>query len=590
MIIFLELPYLAVNTAPLYRDGEVVGTISFGRDVTAQKEAEAALQRKLAELSALFEVSGTLRGAATVEEMLPIILDKTLEVVAAEAGAIFLVDETAGQMTTCVARGLMEQAVVGRRFSLIGTITEEMLRTGKPDICFDLAADPRLPEEMRAMLQGGESGIGLPLRAAVVPVGMMAVNWMAPHAITDDEVRLLTAIADMAASAIHRAGLFEQLEHRVHELGALFKVGQTVTATLRIEDVLDFIVSAASETLHALGCWLFLWDEGEERLVMRAAIGPPAKAVGQLKYRLGEGLSGWVFLEGKPANVPDVAADPRWKCEPSPPSDRAISALVVPLAVGEKTLGVLGVINKTADGGRPKAVAFTPADESLLTTLAGQVAIAIENARLYEDVRDLSIATIRSLATAIDARDPYTKGHSDQVAGLSVLLAREMGWNSADLEMLEFAALLHDVGKIGVPDAILRKTEPLTPDEWNHIRLHPYHSAQMVKPVEPLQRIIPWVYHHQEKWDGTGYPDGLKGENIPLAARIIAVADAFNAMTTDRPYRKARSREEAVEEVRRCAGTQFDPQVVEVFVPLLQEELTKSVNRFLDPSEPCQTM
>jgi len=187
-------------------------------------------------------------------------------------------------------------------------------------------------------------------------------------------------------------------------------------------------------------------------------------------------------------------------------------------------------------------------------------------------VRDLSLGAIRSLASAIDARDPCTRGHSEQVARLSVLLAQELGWQGADLEMLEFAALLHDVGKIGIPDAILKKTEPLTRDEWNSIHLHPYQSAQMVKPVEPLQRIVPWIYHHQERWDGSGYPDGLKGERIPLASRIIAVADAFNAMTTDRPYRKAKSREEAIEELRRRAGTQFDPQVVEVFLELVVGE------------------
>ena len=122
------------------------------------------------------------------------------------------------------------------------------------------------------------------------------------------------------------------------------------------------------------------------------------------------------------------------------------------------------------------------------------------------------------------------------------------------------------MGKIAVPDAILRKVEPLTPTEWNIIRLHPYHSAQIVKPVEPLQSIVPWVYNHQERWDGSGYPDGLKGESISLAARIIAVADAFNAMTTDRPYRKALSKEAALVEIERNARHQFDPAVVETFL------------------------
>jgi len=280
-------------------------------------------------------------------------------------------------------------------------------------------------------------------------------------------------------------------------------------------------------------------------------------------------LAGWVFLEGKPANIPDIGADPRWKRDPKHEatllSGQANSALVVPLVVGEKTLGVLGVVNKVS------TPAFTESDQSLLTTLAGQVAVAIENARLYEDVRGLSIVTIRSLATAIDARDPYTRGHSEGVTHLAVQVARELGWGGADLEMLGFAALLHDVGKIGIPDAILHKVEPLTLDERNIIRLHPYYSAQIVKPVESLKHIVPWVYHHHERWKGGGYPDGLTGEEIPLASRIIAVADTYNAMTTDRPYRKGQTHEQAVAELQEHAGTQFDPQVVEAFLRVVHE-------------------
>ena len=525
--------------------------------------------RRLAELSDLFEVSSALRGAATAEDMLPIILGKTVEAVNADTGAFFRVDERTEELVAQAAQGRLEN-LLRLRLDLTEGVCGYVAQTCAPYSFADLAADPYTGTRIQPLVEGVQGGVCVPLMVGNLLVGTLIIGSYTPRTFTDDEIRLLTAIADMAASAIHRASLFEQLQARVRELTTVYDVGKTIITTLRIGDVLDFVVGAACETLHAEASYLFLWDEQEDRLVMRAVHELSPELVGQLKYRLGEGLSGWVFLEGKLANVPDVAADPRWKREPNRgelPSGRAISALVVPLMVGTKALGVLGVINKVG------APAFTESDQSLLAALAGQMAIAVENARLYEDVRGLSIATIRSLATAIDARDPYTKGHSDQVARLSVLLAQEMGWNRADLEMLEFAALLHDVGKIGIPDAILRKVESLSPDEWNHIRLHPYHSAQIVKPVQPLQRIIPWIYHHQEKWDGTGYPDGLKGKDIPLAARIIAVADAFNAMTTDRPYRKAKTREEAIEELRRCAGAQFDPQVVEVFVGLLEEEV-----------------
>jgi putative nucleotidyltransferase with HDIG domain len=490
--------------------------------------------------------------------------------------------------------------LLGTRLPIDDNLPSRVLADRQPCIIRHPASESLISPALREQLQGIETAIVLPLQVGESAVGVMNIAYAAPHSFDEGEVRLLTAIADMAASAMRRAGLFEQLEHRVHELSALFDVGKMVTATLRIEDVQEFVVRAATQAVHAEGCFLFLWDEREERLVLRASQGFYAEGVGRMKYRLGEGLAGWVFLERQIVNAPDLAADPRWKREPQHeaplPSGRAVNALVVPLIVGEKTLGVLGVVNKTADerpptavSGQPPAlsrspeqsegvaegpvVSFTENDQSLLTALAGQTAVAIENARLYEDVRGLSIAAIRSLATAIDARDPYTRGHSEGVTTLAVQVAREIGWEGADLEMLEFAALLHDVGKIAVPDAVLGKIEPLTADEWTIIRLHPYHSAQIVKPVEPLQRIVAWVYHHQERWDGSGYPDGLKGEFIPLAARIIAVVDAYNAMTTDRPYRKARSVAEALAETKRCAGGQFDPTVAEVFVRLLEQEV-----------------
>jgi len=528
-------------------------------------------QQRMAELSSLFEVSSTLRGVEGVERMLPVIVDKAVESCRADCGNVLLLDES-GELLVCRYGTGARQALVGARLRLDQGISGRVAQSGAAHLSPDFQHDPLLAfgPATSARLPEIASDVCVPLRVGEQIVGAMHVSTYTPRTCTEAELRLLTAIADMAASAIRRAGLLEQLEHRVHELSALFDVGKMATASLHIEDVLQFVAGAVTEAVHAEGSYVFLWDERVERLALRASQGFLAEDVGRMKFRPGEGLGGWVFLEGRTVNAPDLAADPRWKRDPhheAPlPSGQANNALVVPLVAGKKTLGVLGVINKIG------APAFTASDESLLSTLAGQVAIAIENARLYEDVRGLSVAAIRSLATAIDARDPYTSGHSEDVAHLAVQLARELGWSGADLEMLEFAALLHDVGKIAVPDAILQKAKPLTPDEWNIIHLHPYHSAQIVKPIEPLQRIVPWVYHHQERWDGTGYPDGLKGEAIPLASRIIAVADAFNAMTTDRPYRKALPLAEALAEIERGAGGQFDPQLAEAFLRLMDRK------------------
>lgn len=538
------------------------------------REAE---QRRLSEFTALFTVSSALREARSLDEMLPIILTKTLEILQTDTGAVFCLEERTQGLVARAAIGRMEK-IAGLRLGPGEGVCGHVARTRVPYPFTDLAADPHTPDRVRPSLVKGVSGICLPLLSRETLVGTIIIGSETLRAFSDDEIRLLTAVADMAANAIHRATLIEELNQRVHQLSTLFEVGQGITANLRLEDVLALVAAVAPRALHAEGSYLFLWDEREERLVLRAATGFMVQDIGLMKYRSGEGLSGWVFLERKSASVPDVTADPRWKphqnCEGELPIGGGLprNAVVVPLLVGEKTLGALGLVNKVAAKDQKEAIApFTPADEEFLAALAGQTAIAIENARLYEDVRGLSVAAIRSLATAIDARDPYTHGHSVGVAELSVQLARELGWKAADLEMLEFAALLHDVGKIAVPDAILRKVEPLTPADWGVIRLHPYQSAQIIKPVGPLKRIVPGVYHHHERWGGKGYPDEVKGDNIPPAARIIAIADSFNAMTTDRPYRKALSVAAAVAEIKRCAGEQFDPAAVEAFLRTMEK-------------------
>jgi putative nucleotidyltransferase with HDIG domain len=177
---------------------------------------------------------------------------------------------------------------------------------------------------------------------------------------------------------------------------------------------------------------------------------------------------------------------------------------------------------------------------------------------------------VRTLVSAIDSRDKFMAGHSDAVARLSVQVARKMNWNQEEIEYLEIAALLHDVGKILVPEVVLTKQDTLSPDDWKTIQTHPFHGAKIVKSIESLNRIAPWIYHHQEKWDGSGYPDRISAKEIPLAARIIGVGEAFTAMTTDTPRRKALSFEQASGEISRGSGTQFDPEVAGALIQTIE--------------------
>jgi putative nucleotidyltransferase with HDIG domain len=209
---------------------------------------------------------------------------------------------------------------------------------------------------------------------------------------------------------------------------------------------------------------------------------------------------------------------------------------------------------------------FDTVDSKLLNSIASESAIYLENALLYDDVHGLMMGLLHSLVNAVDAKDTYTCGHSERVALLSRTLAERANLGENFVERVYMAGLLHDVGKIGVPEAVLQKTGRLTPEEFEQIKKHPEIGARILRDIRQIDDIIPGVLHHHERYDGRGYPAGLAGEDIPLMGRVICLADCFDAMTSSRTYRKALALEVALTEIRRCAGTQFDPELTDVFL------------------------
>jgi putative nucleotidyltransferase with HDIG domain len=241
------------------------------------------------------------------------------------------------------------------------------------------------------------------------------------------------------------------------------------------------------------------------------------------------------------------------------------SVLCLPLVTKGSVVGAL-VLYKSE--GRPS---YTQVDIELLAILCGQAAIAIENIRLFEDLQRAHFEAMKALAQAIEAKDQYTRGHCDRTVEYAMAIAEKLALSEGEQKALRYAAFLHDVGKIGIHESILAKEGRLTEDEYRMMQSHPSLGADIIKGVEFLEPVVPLVYHHQERYDGKGYPSGLAGDAIPLGARIVAVLDTFDAMTSNRPYRKAMGLDKAIAELRRCAGTQFDPQVVEAFIAVLEE-------------------
>jgi response regulator RpfG family c-di-GMP phosphodiesterase len=237
-----------------------------------------------------------------------------------------------------------------------------------------------------------------------------------------------------------------------------------------------------------------------------------------------------------------------------------------PLVAKGSVIGVLNIIRKSDAG---------PCGEGTMRSIeitAAQAAIAIENSRLYKNVQCAYMDTVSALANAIETRDPYTRGHTDRVKVLAQAIARQMGWGVEQLFDLWIGCTLHDIGKIGVPDQILRKPGPLTPEEFAQMRRHPEIGATIIQGIPFLKPAVPYVYYHHERFDGKGYPTGLAGDKIPIEGRILAVVDTFDAVTSDRPYRQAGSLGDARHELVTCAGTQFDPTLVNSFLEILDTQ------------------
>ncbi|MDI6735735.1 MAG: HD domain-containing protein [bacterium] len=242
------------------------------------------------------------------------------------------------------------------------------------------------------------------------------------------------------------------------------------------------------------------------------------------------------------------------------------SVLSIPLMGKEEIIGVVNLYNHLTNK------ELTHDDLNIISILTSQIAVSIENARLFSQIKQFFFNTVKALASTIDAKDPYTYGHSERVAQYSLAIAEELGCSLKEKEDIQLAAMLHDIGKIGLPDEILHKPSGLTDEEFEEIKRHPLKGSKILEHIKELTAIIPGMRHHHERFEGGGYPDKLKGEDIPLIAKIISVADAYDAMTSDRSYRTSLGSDEAIKRIKDCAGTQFDPKIVNIFVNLFEKD------------------
>ena len=361
--------------------------------------------------------------------------------------------------------------------------------------------------------------------------------------------------------------LNRELNSRINEVTRLYTISEGLNQFMDSIKVFDRIIDLAVQATGARRISVMLFDRTRKHLRIRSSLGLPDHVVKQTKILPGEGVAGQVAQTGKSIRITkNVIKHENQSVEGTNyPTYTTHSWLSLPLLIGQEVFGVINLTDKN------DCTDFTIEDEHIMQTLSEKAGTKLENMALYEGIYANLIDTLTSLVTTIEAKDPYTREHSQRVTEYSMLLGQFLNLPDEEIEMLDFAGMLHDIGKIGVRDGILSKPGRLTVDEYHMVKQHPIVGERIVQPLGLVKSELAIIRHHHERYDGSGYPDGLAGEEIPILARIVAVTDAFDAMTTTRSYRKSLSVDRAVSEMTRCAGTQFDPRVVNVMMIALNE-------------------
>ncbi len=376
---------------------------------------------------------------------------------------------------------------------------------------------------------------------------------------------------DELLSAVDRAVTRSRLQKeniRLKALIPLFEISKLLVTELDLSRLFKIITEVLVQEFAVDRVSLMLLDEPTGTLLIRASHGLPTDLARTAQRRQGEGVSGLVIKNRQPCIItkgkhPDPTIMAALNMDKTP-----LSSMSVPLIGRDKVLGVLNV-SKFSDP------TFTTSDLQIVSVLASQVVAAMENASLYEGLRESYFRTVQALVAAVEAKDPYTRWHSTNVAKYAVTIARDMGLSPSQLEEIHIAAILHDVGKIGISEQIISKPDRLSREEYDIMKDHPVHGIRILEPIGFAPSIVNAIYQHHERYDGTGYPEGLNADRISVPARILNVADSIDAMVSERPYRGTIAVEAVLLELQKEEGLQFDPMVARTARRLIEKGVLK---------------
>ena len=459
---------------------------------------------------------------------------------------------------------------VGSRFSLDqGGLTGWVIRTGQPVLVGDMEKDD-LPVKPKHGTRPARSWLGVPMVGRDGVAGALSVQSFQPHAFNNRHLHFMESLAAQVAIGLENTRLFEEIERQLRRLQALQSIDRSILGSVDLALTMDIVLTQVLSQLNVDAADILLFNLNTHTLDFAAGHGFRTNALQHTHLRLGEGGAGRAAQERTIYSISDLNQHHTgFLRSPLFREERFIENYAVPLITKGQLKGVMEIFHRSPLHPDQNWLEF-------LKALAGQAAIAIDNAELFanlqianDELLQAYDSTIEGWSHALDLRDRETEGHSQRVTELTLRLARAYGLGEKDLVHIRWGALLHDIGKMGIPDSILLKPGPLTPEEWETMHRHPVHAYEFIFPIHYLRPALEIPYCHHEKWDGSGYPRGLKGEEIPLSARLFAVVDVWDALRSDRPYRKAWSPEEALAHIKEQANKHFDPQVVELFLQIL---------------------
>lgn len=563
------------SSAPLGNlpDGRVIAT-TVVIDITNRVRAEEEKRQYYDRIIALSEIDQVIVSTLELDEVLNLITSHLAKLIKYDSLSILSIDGDELKVIACEGFENKEDVLKMRFPSKPGYPNYEVIKHQTPIALTNVSKDYPTFQQPRGQSLRGEikAWLGIPLFNRHEVIGMFTIDRCEEEPYSEQDIEVAMQYANRAAIAITNARLFEQTNNHLRKLEILRKIDGTITSSKNVSDALHTVLEQVKVGLNVDVASVFLADENEQVLTYQQSFGYRTEGNLDHKVPIGQGYVGTVAAQRKSLFIPQVnLVDDGHKYPFSLANEGVVSYFGFPLITKGKLQGVLQVLQRTRLNPSEEWIEFAEA-------LAAQTAIAVENLTLFgeleqanKELREAYEATIEGWAHALEIRDKETEGHSRRVVILTEEVAKTFGLNGEALVHLRRGVLLHDIGKMGVPDQILHKPGPLDEAEWEVMRQHPIYAVKMLEQIEYLRPALQVPKYHHERWDGSGYPEGLKGEAIPLEARIFAVVDAYDALTSDRPYRDAWTQEETVAYLRKQAGKEFDPVVVEKFLEILEK-------------------